>query len=167
MGSPEGRIIEQAYVILLKLDKNKEVLVSNDWGKIGKRTWRNFVGSKSLLNMTLSLRIHVGLGCFIHRSLHHGLPTPSISGVMLPIHHVSVADMFKRSHSESSPWSTRHNTSILHPFMTAILNLISLDSFHLHKNHLLLSVSLMWDSLRPSYDGSLLVDISSLSKKSI
>ena len=66
MGLPEGKIIEQAYVILLKLDKNKEVLVSNDWGKIGKKTWRNFIGSKSLLNMTLSLRIRVGLGCFIH-----------------------------------------------------------------------------------------------------
>ena len=37
MGLPEGKIIEQAYVILLKLDKNKEVLVSNDWGKIGKK----------------------------------------------------------------------------------------------------------------------------------
>jgi len=37
MGSPEGWIIERAYVILLKLDKNKEVLVSNDWGKIGKK----------------------------------------------------------------------------------------------------------------------------------
>ena len=81
MGSPEGQIIEQAYVILLKLDKNKEVLVSNDWGKIGKKTWRNFVGSKSLLNMTLSLRIHVGLGCSIHRSHHHGHITPSAFGV--------------------------------------------------------------------------------------
>jgi len=38
MGLLEGRIIEQAYVILLKLDKNKEVLISNDWGKIGKKT---------------------------------------------------------------------------------------------------------------------------------
>jgi len=38
MGFPEGKIIEQAYVTLLKLDKNKEVLVSNDWGKIGKKT---------------------------------------------------------------------------------------------------------------------------------
>ena len=37
MGLPEGKIIEQAYVILLKLDKNKEVLVSNDWGKIGEK----------------------------------------------------------------------------------------------------------------------------------
>ena len=27
---PEGKIIDQAYVILLKLVKNKEVLVSND-----------------------------------------------------------------------------------------------------------------------------------------
>ena len=88
-------------------------------------------------------------------------------GLMLPIHHVSVADMFKRSHSENSPWSTHHNTSILYPFMTAILNLMSSDNFHLHKNHLLLSMSLMWDSLRPSDDGSLLVDISSLSKKSV
>jgi len=38
MGLPEGKIIEEAYVILLKLDKNKEVLVSNDRGKIGKKT---------------------------------------------------------------------------------------------------------------------------------
>jgi len=37
MGLPKGRIIEQAYVILLKLEKNKEALVSNDWGKIGKK----------------------------------------------------------------------------------------------------------------------------------
>jgi hypothetical protein len=36
MGLPEGQVIEQAYVILLKHDKNKEVLVSNDWGKIGR-----------------------------------------------------------------------------------------------------------------------------------
>ena len=81
MGLPEGKIIEQAYVILLKLDKNKEVLVSNDWGKIGKKTQRNFVGSKSLLNMTLPLRVRVGLGCFIHRSHHHGLAIPSTFGV--------------------------------------------------------------------------------------
>jgi len=38
MGLPEGKIIEQSYVILLELDKNKEVLVSNDWGKIRKKT---------------------------------------------------------------------------------------------------------------------------------
>jgi len=38
MGLPEGQIIEEAYAILLNLDKNKEVLVSNDWGKIGKKT---------------------------------------------------------------------------------------------------------------------------------
>jgi len=38
MGLPVGQIIEQAYVILLKLDKNKEVLVSNDSGKIGEKT---------------------------------------------------------------------------------------------------------------------------------
>jgi len=37
MGFPEGKIIEQAYVILLKLDKNKEVLVSNDREKLGRK----------------------------------------------------------------------------------------------------------------------------------
>ena len=36
-GLPEGKIIDQAYVILLKLVKNKEVLVSNDWGKMGRK----------------------------------------------------------------------------------------------------------------------------------
>ena len=81
MGLPEGKIIEQAYVILLKLEKNKEVLVSNDWGKIGKKTWRNFIGSKSLLNITLSLRIRVGLGCSVHWSYHHWPITPSTFGV--------------------------------------------------------------------------------------
>ena len=81
MGLPEGKIIEQAYVILLKLDKNKEVLVSNDWGKIGKKTQRIFIGSKSLLNMTLPLRARVGLGCFIHRSHRHALAIPSTFGV--------------------------------------------------------------------------------------
>jgi len=38
MGLLEGKIIEQVYVILLKLEKNKEVLVFNDWGKFGKKT---------------------------------------------------------------------------------------------------------------------------------
>jgi len=33
MDSPEGLNYKQAYVILLKLEKNKEVLVSNDWRK--------------------------------------------------------------------------------------------------------------------------------------
>ena len=36
-GLPEGKIIDQAYVILLKLVKNKEVLVKNDWGKMGRK----------------------------------------------------------------------------------------------------------------------------------
>jgi hypothetical protein len=58
MGLPEGQVIEQAYVILLKLDKNKEVLVRNDWGKIGRTS--KLYGSKSLLNMTLFLRITSG-----------------------------------------------------------------------------------------------------------
>ena len=135
--------------------------------KIGKKTQRIFIGSKSLLNMTLPLRVRVGLCCFIHRSHHHGHAIPSTFGVMLPIHHNSVADMFKRSHPESPPVSRPLPYIILHSFMTATLNHISLDCFHLHQNHLLRSVSLMWDSLRPSCDGSLLVDISSLSKKLI
>jgi len=54
---PEEKIIEQAYVILLKLDKNKEVLVNNVWGK-REENLKNFIGSKSLLNMTLSLHHH-------------------------------------------------------------------------------------------------------------
>ena len=79
MGLPEGQVIEQAYVILLKLDKNKEVLVRNDWGKIGRTSKLN--GSKSLLNMTLPLRVRVGLGCFIHWSHRHGHAIPSTFGV--------------------------------------------------------------------------------------
>jgi len=36
-GLPKGQIIEQAYVILLKLEKNKEVLVRNDWGELQRK----------------------------------------------------------------------------------------------------------------------------------
>ena len=36
-GFPGTKIIDQAYVILLKLEKSKEVLVSNDWGKMGRK----------------------------------------------------------------------------------------------------------------------------------
>ena len=117
MGLPEGQIIEQAYVILLKLDKNKEVLVSNDWGKIGKKTQRNFVGSKSLLNMTLPLRFRVGLGCFIHRSHHHGHAIPSTFGVNAtnPSHkcrrHVQEKSSREVIHV---PFATIHYTSFFH-----------------------------------------------------
>jgi len=44
---PEGQVIEQAYVIPLKLDKNKGVLVSNDWGKIGKKFKALMVAGRS------------------------------------------------------------------------------------------------------------------------
>jgi len=48
MGLLEGQIIEQEYVILLKLDKNKEVLVSNDRGKLGRKLERTLlVASRS------------------------------------------------------------------------------------------------------------------------
>jgi len=53
----EGKIIDQEYVIILKLDKNKEVLVSNDWGK-REENLKNSIGSRFLLNMTLSLHHH-------------------------------------------------------------------------------------------------------------
>jgi len=36
-GLPEGKIIDQEYVIVLKFVKKKEVLVSNDWGKMGRK----------------------------------------------------------------------------------------------------------------------------------
>jgi len=36
IGFPEGKIIDQEYVILLKLVKIKEVLFSNAWGKMGR-----------------------------------------------------------------------------------------------------------------------------------
>jgi len=38
MGLPEGKIIEKNMLSSSSLIKNKEVLVSNDWGKIGKKT---------------------------------------------------------------------------------------------------------------------------------
>jgi len=37
IGLPEGKIIDQEYVILLKLVKNKKVLIRNDQGKMGRK----------------------------------------------------------------------------------------------------------------------------------
>jgi len=133
MGLPEGQVIEQAYVILLKLDKNKEVLVRNDWGKIGRTSKLN--GSKSLLNMTLCPPYHIGLGCFIHQSHHHGLrQTIHIWGNATDPSH-QCRYMFKRGHSESVnrvPSTAIHYPSSIHDrhpesYVT--------DRFHLHQNH--------------------------------
>jgi len=44
---PEGKIIEQAHIILLKLEKNKVVLVSNDWGKREENLKNFMVASRS------------------------------------------------------------------------------------------------------------------------
>jgi len=44
---PEGQVIEQAYVIPLKLDKNKGVLVNNGWEKIGKEFKALMVAGRS------------------------------------------------------------------------------------------------------------------------
>ena len=79
--------------------KNKEILVSNDWGKLEKG--ETLYGSKSLLNMTLSPHHYNYVGWAIQLDGYH---TVSLSynpllcfGSMLPIR-FSVADMFKRSH---------------------------------------------------------------------
>ena len=129
MGLPEGQVIEQAYVILLKLDKNKEVLVRNDWGKIGRTS--KFNGSKSLLNMTLFLRTKIGLGCFIHRSHPWSRHTIHIWGNATDPSY-QCRHMFKRSRSEKVsrvPSTTIHYPSSFHDchpesYVT--------DRFHLH-----------------------------------
>jgi hypothetical protein len=105
MGLPEGQVIEQAYVILLKLDKNKEVLVSNDWGKIGRTS--SFNGSKSLLNMTLCPPYPSGWVVSFTGLITMVLATPSTFGVMLPIHHISVVicsrDVIQKESTVSHP----------------------------------------------------------------
>jgi hypothetical protein len=119
MGLPEGQVIEQAYVILLKLDKNKEVLVRNDWGKIGRTS--KFRGSKSLLNMTLFLRITSGWVVSFTGLVTMVLATPSIWGNATDPSH-QCRYMFKRGHSESVnrvPSTTIHHPSSI--FMIATL----------------------------------------------
>ena len=154
-------------------------------GKMGKRG-QPLYGSRSLLNMTLSLHHRDYLGWVI--SLMVIIPSITLFwvnaansfrlfglGYLLDGYHTygishhpllwfwvnvansfSVTDMFKRSHllqyqKPSFSWL---------PF----LNLLSSVDFHL-QNHLTCFVSLMWDTSRPSYDESLLVDISTLSRK--
>ena len=124
MGLPEGQVIEQAYVILLKLDKNKEVLVSNDWGKIGKNQ-EVFDGSRSLLNMTLFLRTTSGWVVSFTGHITMVFATPSILGVMLPIHRISVAICSREVVQKESTGSHPLPYIILHPFMTATLNHMS------------------------------------------
>jgi hypothetical protein len=51
MGLPEGQVIDQAYVILLKLEKIKRYWSEMTGEKLGRTSKLN--GSKSLLNMTL------------------------------------------------------------------------------------------------------------------
>src|ERR1700686_3454827 len=94
--------------------------------------------------------------------LHHWSVTPSIFGVNATNPSL-VSPICSREVIQTIHLCLTHcNTFMLHSFMTATLNPISLVCFHL-QNHLLCSVSLMWDSLRPSCNGSLFVDINSLS----
>jgi hypothetical protein len=123
MGLPEGQVIEQAYVILLKLDKNKEVLVRNDWGKIGRTS--KFNGSKSLLNMTLFLRTTSGWVVSFTGLITMVLAKPSTFGVMLPIHRISVVICSRGVILKVSTVSHPLPYIILHPFMIATLNHMS------------------------------------------
>ena len=130
MGLPEGQVIEQAYVILLKLDKNKEVLVRNDWGKIGRTS--KFNGSKSLLNMTLFFRTTSGWVVSFTGLITMVFAKPSTfwGNATDPSHQCRY--MFKRGHSESVnrvPSTAIHYPSSIHDrhpesYVT--------DCFHLH-----------------------------------
>ena len=123
MGLPEGQVIEQAYVILLKLDKNKEVLVRNDWGKIGRTSKLN--GSKSLLNMTLFFRTTSGWVVSFTGLITMVFAKPSTFGVMLPIHHISVVICSRDVVQKESTVSHPLPYTILHPFMIVTLNHMS------------------------------------------
>ena len=70
MGLPEGKIIEQHMLSSSSLTKIKRYWSEMTGEKLGEP--QSFNGSKSLLNMTLCPPYHIGLGCFIHRSHHHG-----------------------------------------------------------------------------------------------
>ena len=77
---PKGRLQNKHMLSSSSLTKIKRYWSAMTGEKLGE-TQENFNGSKSLLNMTLSLRFRVGLGCSIHWSYHHGCLTPSIFGV--------------------------------------------------------------------------------------
>jgi len=128
-------------------------------GKMGKPRY----GSRSLLNMTLSLHHCDYLGWVIQLDGYHTVGVsyhPSLCfGSMLPIH-FSVSDMFKRSHPVKIHSLQYHKLSFSWP---PFLNLVLSIKFHL-QNHYTHFMSLMWDTSRPSCDESLLVDINTLSK---
>ena len=69
--------------------------------KLGE-TQENFDGSKSLLNMTLFLRTTSGWVVSFTGHIH-GLAIPSIFGVMLPIHRISVAICSREVVQKSQP----------------------------------------------------------------
>lgn len=98
---PKDELIDQTYVILLMLVKNKEVLIINGWGN-----WENRV-LNLLMAVTHSWTWHfhfifvvVGLANILATLVHHTMLNSSTFrfGSMLPTP-LSVVDMFKISHS--------------------------------------------------------------------
>ena len=144
MGLPEGWIIKQAYVILLKLDKNKEVLVNNNWGK-WERSWKLMVASRSwtwhfhfisiiVLVWVIPFTGHLSIGLSYH---------PSFG-----VNATNSSQCHQHVQEKSFSWETTiqlmpYPLQYLHPpfFMTAIPEPCVIRSFSLPENHLLRFVS--------------------------
>lgn len=120
---PKGRLQNKHMLSSSSLTKIKRYWSAMTGEKLGEP--HSFNGSKSLLNMTLCPPYHIGLGCFIHRSHHHGLAKPSTFGVMLPIHHISVVICSRDVVQKESTVSHPLPYIILHPPMIATLNHMS------------------------------------------
>ena len=144
------------------LCKNKEVLARNGGGK-----WRLFISCViiiSLLNMTLiysSCRVGISSLChFASMGLGNSFSSHSITNFVnmtsdpIWVKCCQILESCRRYVQEK----------ILLQFLHSLIIWSSLDS---HSYYLLYFMSMMWDSLWPSFDGSLPVDFSSLSGKLI
>ena len=139
-------------------------------GENGKRG-KPLYGSRSLLNMPLSLHHRDYLGLVIslmvitplvYHTIHDFVLGQCYQSSLVSLTCSREVTQLRNHH----PVNVIHcNTSNFHFFMTAIPEPCVVSSFFTSRNHLLHFVSQMWDTSRPSYDESLLVDISSLSKK--
>ena len=86
---------------------------------------QSFNGSKSLLNMTLFLRITSGWVVSFTGLITMVFAKPSTFGVMLPIHRISVVICSRDVVQKESTVSHPLPYIILHPSMTASLNHMS------------------------------------------
>ena len=143
--------------------KNKEVLIRN-----GGEKWKlfiNCVDNMSLLNMTLiwSLcRVRIFSLCHFASM---GLGNLFASHLIINLINMTFDPMLCQMLPKSRVVLTKCSREFIYVFLYPLY--IVCFSTTLHSYYILCFVSMMWDSLWPSFDGSLPIDFSSLLGKMI